>query len=110
MDGLVDIKRTDDDKKREREQWDKPSTETMDDYPYGLSLHLDADTLEKLGITETDFDAGNSVGIVASAMITEDSARQVNGKVKRSLSLQITKLMVSQEAESINLTEELYGK
>jgi len=107
---LVSVKRTAEDKKKEREAWDKPSTETMDDYPYGLCLHLDAETLEKLGITETDFDAGNSVGIVAEAMITEDAARSVNGKVKRSISLQITKLSVSQAAASVDLSETLYGK
>lgn len=108
---LVDLKRTAADKKAEAELYDsKPAVSTMDDYPYGLCLHLDAATLEKLGITETDFDAGNSVGIVAEAMITEDAARQVNGKVKRSISLQITKLSLSQAAEKVDLADTLYGK
>lgn len=108
---LVDIKRTAADKKKEQEQWsDKPDIASMDDYPYGLRICLENATLEKMGLTEQDFDAGNSVGIVAEGMITEDRANSINGKVQRSISIQITKISVSQAAEKVDLADTLYGK
>ena len=76
---LIDVKRTEADKTKEREEWDKPSAANMDDYPYGLTLYLDDRTLEKLGLSEADFDTGEPVMVCASGVISEDAMRSVGG-------------------------------
>jgi len=104
---LVSVARTEADKKKEAEAWEKPSTSAMDDYPYGLRLYLDNETIQKLGIG--DFDAGDPVMICAEGMITEDSINVANGVKRRSLSIQITKICLDQEGEMKDVATELYG-
>lgn len=106
---LIDLKRTAEDKAKEREAWDKPTTDTMEDYPYGLTIHLDAEQIEKLGLTSSDLDAGQPVMVMAQGMISEDSVRTYNGVTKRSMTIQLQKMTVSQEATSLSMQERLYG-
>ena len=56
---LVDVRRTDADKQAEAKRWE--GTEGQDDYPYGLSIHINDEVMAKLGLTEKDFDAGQPV-------------------------------------------------
>lgn len=63
---LVDIKRTKADKKAEKKRWDEPYE--GDDYPYGLQLHLDDETIKKMGLG--DFDADQVVRLEAQAFVS----------------------------------------
>lgn len=109
MDKLVDMKRTAAEKKAEREQWDKPATDNMDDYPYGLTVRLDHAAMEKLGMVDTDFDAGEAVTLCAECFVSEDSVNTVGGKKRRSMTLQLRKIALSQ-GEATDVVGALYGK
>lgn len=104
---LVDVRRTPEDKKAEKDRWDSP--EGQDDYPYGLSIHINDETMAKLGLTDKDFDAGQPVMIHAEGFISEDSVRTVNGEKKRSMSIQFRKLAVEQGEAGPDVATALYG-
>ena len=105
------MKRTDADKAKERALYDsKPGLGEMDDYPYGLCVHLDHDAIEKLGLTDVDMDAADPVMIVAEGIITEDSIRLAGGKKRRSINIQIRKLSLTQEKPQDSAEQVLYGK
>jgi hypothetical protein len=106
---LVDVKRTKADKEAERKSWEGDSVERMDDYPYGLTVHLDHETIEKLGLSDMDLDAGEPVMLVSEATVTEDRINTVNGKTRRSMSLQLRKIAVTQEAKREDTATTLYG-
>lgn len=106
---LIDVKRTAEDKKKEKERWSGDSVATMEDYPYGLQLHLDDDTIDKLGLSDADFDAGQPVAIIASGMISSENLSLVAGKRRHSMTIQIQKLNVHQEAQKVALADTLYG-
>jgi hypothetical protein len=94
---LVDLKRTAADKKAEEERWKGEAVGDGSDYPYGLSVHLDHQTITKLGLVDADFDAGDDVQMVATCIITNDSVNKVNGKTMRSMTVQIQKMALSQD-------------
>lgn len=104
---LVDIKRTSADKKAEKKRWEEPSS--MEDYPYGLTIRLDNETIEKIGLG--DLDAEETVMLQAEAFVSEDSVNKRNGKTHRSVSFQITKLAVGQSAKinPSDAAKDLYG-
>jgi hypothetical protein len=74
----------------------KSVEESHDDYPYGLELRLDNETLDKLGI-QTMKDVGEYCYIHAVAKVKSTSERQDEydeGDAKRDMCLQITKMAV----------------
>lgn len=107
---LIDVKRTKADKKAERERWEGDSTEGMEDYPYGLTVHIDDETMEKLGLAGADFDTGQPVMLVSEAIITEDRINTINGKTRRSMSIQLRKLAISQGDAQPDMATTLYGE
>lgn len=62
---------------------------TEDAYPYGLVLHLDEDTLTKLGVKGLPA-VGAKVRVVAMAEVQSVSQHDSKGGAHRSVSLQIT--------------------
>lgn len=110
MADLIDLARTKAEKKAESEKWEKAAAagEDRPDYPYGLNLFLDYDTLKKLGMTDHDFDAGLPVRIQAEAMISEDRVEVINGEKRHSVSLQIQKMALGQGADQ-DVAEKFYG-
>lgn len=105
---LIDVKRTKEDKKAEKERWSGDVVEEMDDYPYGLTVNLDDDTMSKLGLNDQDFDTGEPVMLVSEAIITEDRINTVNGKTRRSMSIQLRKIAITQ-GEKTDISKSLYG-
>lgn len=95
MKELVSVARTPSEKQEMAGKYD--SADTMEDYPYGLSMYLDNDTIEKLKIS--DLDAEDGVMIHAKGMIREDSVTIINGKKRRSLSIQITAMCLDEVME-----------
>ena len=104
---LVNIKRTEADKKAEAAKYDTIDGKA-EDYPWGLSLRLDNETIAKLGLGDTDAD--DKVTIHAQAFVSEDTVNKRNGKTERSVSLQITDISVMQSESGNAAAEEMYGK
>lgn len=104
---LTDMKLTKEDKKAREKEW-ASSVETQEDYSYGLTIHLDDEAIEKLGLTKADLDAGQPVTLAAEAVISSDNISTINGKTRRSLTLQIQKLGIAQ-GSAASLTDTLYG-
>ena len=77
-------------------------------YPYGLSLCLNDDTLEKLGITELP-EVGQVVQITALATITSIGMnQQQDGDKESRAELQITDMEMTKSTG--DLAEKMYGK
>lgn len=106
MKELVSVARTQSEKQEAAGRYDDAST--MEDYPYGLSVYLDNDTIEKLKIG--DIDAEDGVMLHCKGMVREDSVTIINGKKRRSLSIQITAMCVDEVMEEKeDASKVLYG-
>lgn len=85
-----------------------PAPEDTPRYPYGLSINLENDALDKLGIGD-GVNVGDEVEIVAKAIVQSKSGYQTMvGDPENSLSLQITDMQVV--AGSSKTTKTLYDK
>ena len=92
---LHDMKRT----KEEKKEYEKdmaPSTvgyvDSEDSYPYWLSINLEKESLEKLGLDVDDFNLGGKVDIICVAKVESlhESANKHNSS--SSVNLQICKM------------------
>ena len=100
--------RTKSEKKAERDRW-KDTADTQEDYPYGLSISLDHAAIEKLGVA--DCEADDKVDIVAVAMVSRAQTNTINGKKRRSMTLQIQKMQVDKgKTNSADAETVLYEK
>lgn len=100
MPDLKDMKRTPAELKEETAEMDAP---TPDDYPYGLRLHLDDETLEKL---DASLKAGEDVMIVARAKVkninTHEEETEEGGGIRSNAELQITHMTVAEATKSFS--------
>lgn len=81
------------------------------EYPYGLSIDLGDDSLEKLGITALP-KVGSEMMITAKCVVKSVSSNQMQGGDKESrVCLQITDMDVGQteNAQNDNRATKLYG-
>lgn len=100
--------------KRDAAAMKEPSTLATDgpEYPWGLSLSLDNDSLKKLGLSADDFSTGTQMGIIAKVEVKRVSSEDVDGDEPReSVTLQITALCVEDDAASAGKAAgALYGE
>lgn len=84
-------------------------TKTRDDYPWGLCINLDNETLKKLGATPQP--VGTQVMITAMATIKSMSTREDGEGVRHDASLQITDMAIAPASgeKSKSAAETLYG-
>jgi len=84
-------------------------TKTRDDYPWGLSINLDNETLKKLGYPPQP--VGTEVMINAKATIKSMSSREDDNGVRYDASLQITDMAISPASgeQTKTAAETLYG-
>jgi hypothetical protein len=95
-------------KKEAKEQNECPTVADSPQYPYGLSINLDNDALDKLGLG-TGVEVGDEVSIIAKAKVTSKSGYETMvGGAENSIGLQITDMEVSGEATKAGKT--LYDK
>jgi hypothetical protein len=88
---MVDMKMS----AKEAKEQSSPSTDEGPRYPYGLSINLGAEEMEKLGIGDS-VEVGDVVTVTAKANVTSKSAFQTMlGKSEGSLCLQITDMEVT---------------
>ena len=78
-------------------------------YPYGLSLHLDEIVIEKLGLKKLPV-SGITITGAFKATVESYSIREDKEGKPRSMSLQITKLGISEGAEDTEDESESVGK
>lgn len=78
-------------------------------YPWGLSIDLNSDTLDKLGITDLP-DVGESYMLVAMVDVTNVGSNASEGGTNRNVCLQITDLCLESEAKNVkSVSDALYG-
>ncbi|HAF4754029.1 TPA: hypothetical protein G8404_001143 [Salmonella enterica] len=84
-------------------------TQTRDDYPWGLCIELNNETLAKLKATPQS--AGTEVMITAKAIIRSTSTRETEDGMQHSASLQITDMDLSPVSGESQKTaaQTLYG-
>jgi Major coat protein-like len=93
--GLTDLKRT--------KEETKPTPEinccsSQDEYPYGLCIDLNTDSLDKLGISIDKYNVKDVVNIVAECQVKSLSQSSYSsGKDNKNLSLQITKMKIQED-------------
>lgn len=87
------------------------SSPDMPAYPWGLSVTLDDDVLEKLGLGLGDFTVGNSMTLIAKVDVTACSSNETKGQDARvSVSLQITDLCLEDSgSKATKAADALYG-
>lgn len=84
-------------------------TQTRDDYPWGLCIELNNETLTKLKATPQS--AGTEVMITAKAIIRSTSTRETEDGMQHNASLQITDMALSPVSgeQSNTAAQTLYG-
>ena len=85
-------------KKDNKNRLDMPvaSTEDREEYPYGLQISLESPELKKLGIDPQSLKIGSTMIIEAEATISNISIRKMKDNDQKSMSLQITKMDLSE--------------
>ncbi|GAA0567472.1 capsid staple protein [Halomonas salifodinae] len=79
-----------------------------DEYPWGLRIHLEDDQLAKLGIDMMP-DPGAKRMMMAKVEIVSTDIHNRDGEKRRSMSLQITDMKLSDEDVRDGAAETLYG-
>lgn len=84
-------------------------TQTRDDYPWGLCIELNNETLTKLKATPQS--AGTVVMITAKAIIRSTSTRETEEGMQHNASLQITDMALAPDSTEPqkSAAETLYG-
>lgn len=100
------------DPKKREEKYAESALVDRPVYPYGLSVHLDEDAIEKLGLSELP-KVGKTMKLVALVDVTsvEERENTTGGKEThrhRSIGLQITDLALEAKAAGKSTTEKLY--
>lgn len=105
---LVNMERTEAEKKAAEERWEAEA-ERGPDYPYGLSICLGADEMEKLGIKDLPA-IGDQMSLTATVKVTSVSSYDSEGGgSSKSVSLQITEMALD-DGKAPSAAEKLYGK
>lgn len=108
MPDLIDMAKSAEQKAKEAVPYDqRPVANDIPDYPYGLTIYLDAEAVKRLGLEGCDAD--ETLDIKALGVITETSSAKVNGKTRRTMSIQLQKMAVNGEAEKVDPVQAMYG-
>ena len=96
--------------KKEKKQEETISTR-KEDFPFGLSIHLDDESLEKLGINANSMPSvGTKMMLLARVEVRSMSIHEDDGDdVRRSISLQITDMALDPEKKKKSAGEVLFG-
>lgn len=97
------------DKKDVKKEMAEHSISDMPEYPYGLNIRLDDESIKKLGISELP-EVGSDMVVLAKVKVEEVSSRDsLNGNENTSISLQITDMSLEKNKERKPTTEVLYS-
>jgi len=95
--------------KSQQEKATKPSMMEYPQYPYGLSIRLDNDSLKKLGIKELP-EVGEKMTVIAKVEVTSASQNKSTGGDSKNVELQITDMCLEDEGDAKEASKELYGE
>lgn len=96
-DKLVDMKFTKAEAKAEAEEYSKPSLDNEPQYPWGLQIRLEDESLAKLGITDLpEIGAEYHLTVIAEVQSATES-KMASGKTDRCVCLQITMMGIDLE-------------
>jgi hypothetical protein len=103
---MQDMRRTPAEKEEAAEAF-MPTAASQPDYPYGLSISLCQDELEKLDLADEDVQPGDLIHLHCMAVVTSVSKNnsEATGPQQR-LELQITHIAAEDEAEEDAADEE----
>lgn len=93
---MVDMHRTPQEKAEDGYETGSPAMPVGPDYPYGLCLCLDNETMAKLNL-DADCSVGDMIDVRAMCKVTSASEREVDGKPDRRIELQIVQMGVEDE-------------
>lgn len=100
---LIDMKYSQKEKVEESKE-NVPSADSMPDYPYGLTINLEKEQLDKLGLTE--YEVGDELNISAVGKITMvRSSERENDPEEASVTIQITQLELQDADEQAEAVE-----
>ena len=100
---LIDMKLS-----KKEAKGDAPELSERPRYPYGLSLNLGEEEIEKLGIKDLP-KVGDSKMVIAFVDVSSTSDnKSFDGKTRRNISLQITQMSIEEKVGKDVLTK-LYG-
>lgn len=97
--------------KKERKDVAQPVDMLEEEYPWGLEVSLDDESLKKLGMTALP-EMGTEMTLVAKVKVRSRSENENDrdSEPHRNLGLQITDMELKTEAESKTDKETFYGK
>ena len=82
-----------------------------DDYPYGLEISLEKESLAKLGLDIDDFIVGGEVEMVCHAEVTRTHESAGKNDISASVSIQITDIaMLARPKKKISKLRDLFFK
>lgn len=92
---MVDMKVS----KKKRDEMNKPMDATSDrpEYPYGLCLSLEDESIKKLGIDYGTCRVGKTYNIIATAVVKGMTTRDNDHSSSKYLELQIQKMEVGKD-------------
>ena len=91
---LTDMKRTKKELKKDKAT-DMPMEVEREEYPYGLEISLESESLKKLNIDPQKLSVGGKAVIQAEAKITRISLSMDVNRDRKSASFQITKMNIT---------------
>lgn len=86
---MVHMVRTAADKKAEKKKYNTMPGGDSEDYPYGLSVSLNHDSLTKLGMTGPLPKVGSKIPLTAHAHVKSTSEENRNGRKERRMELEL---------------------
>lgn len=95
------------DPKKREEKYAESALVDRPIYPWGLSINLDEDALEKLGLEELPT-VGKPLKLLALVDVTSVSSNESKGGESRSVGLQITDLCLEPAGEKKSVESKLY--
>lgn len=77
-------------------------TSSSSEYPYGLLLRLDNETMKMLGISVSSYKIGDTVTVSAKGKVVEMSERESENDSYKSLEIQITHMDAPSKTSTIS--------
>lgn len=107
----VSMALTPDEKERESRPYSEPAPlEEVNDYPYGLTIHLSANELKKLGFARGTLVPGDRLNIVGVGMVTSSHAETKNTIDTFSAGIQFQQLGIEKIDKPDNRAAALFGE
>lgn len=89
---LTSMAKTPRERQDDARPWEERAAEEMPDYPYGLSINLEYESMQKLGLVGKGLKPGDKLTITAVGSVTSARAEMINGINEQSVSIQLQEM------------------